>query len=175
MGTVQKTSKKSIGDILQINDADLLKEWLDQPSHLRRFMIEEAEARHEHAQLKRELEVLEAELSIGIRTDPVRFGLKADIKITEGLLEATIKISKSWQDKVDEVNQAQHVLDICRANVSALVDRRRALERRVELLAMDYHAEPKTRSAASSTVVRDAVKNTVRGPLAKKADDPDED
>lgn len=157
-------------EFLTIDVTRLDEEWLDQPRLTRRVCAAEADARHEWTKAKARLDVVSAELSLNVRRNPDVYDLD---KPTEKSIEATILLQPKYQAALEEVNDLKHALDLHTADVSATIDRRRALERSVDLAQMEYFGEPKARSAATRELDHEAKKEDARKPLRRreKADD----
>ena len=145
-----------------IDNDRLDQEWLRQPQLTREAGRREADARHEHAMAKARLDVVTARLSTEIRRTPGKFGLPD--KPTVGQVEAAVTVQKDYADAVDAVNLAKRDMDYAAADTAAFLDRRKALERLVELLALDYWAErePRAQSQKARELADDVRKRSAR-------------
>lgn len=134
-------------DPFAIDPDRLDAEWLEMSRFARRAGAAEADARHAHAKIKTRLDVCEATLIVDIKRNPTKYGVE---KPTEKLVEALVVLSPEYQELVDKLHEAQRMLDLCRTDVTACVDRRKALERLVELLSINYFATAEPRAATGT-------------------------
>lgn len=149
--------------VFEIDEGDLAGEWGRQPGVTYRAGEAVADAEHAVAQAKAALEVLEAELRRAVRADPARYGLD---KVTEQALADVVACSKQRKAAVAEVNRLRHAVDVLKAKLGAVQDRRRALERMVELLQINYYGEPResrTPPGAAATMSQAAARRPLRG------------
>lgn len=128
-----------------IDTARLDREWVEQASHTRAAGRREADARHAHAQAKARLDVGAARMKLAIRQHPDRYSLREKPTVDE--VESTLVMQRDYQELVDAVNVAKRDLDYAGADTNAFLDRRKALERLVELMALDYFSEKEPRAA----------------------------
>lgn len=126
-----------------IDDRRLDRECLQQAQLSRAAGEREADARHAHAQAKAAFDVACARLQLAIRAAPVAYKLRA--KPTKDEVDAAIILQPEYTEALLRVNEAKYALDLAAADVSAHIDRRKMIERRVELLAIDWHAEREPR------------------------------
>lgn len=126
---------------------DLWAEWERQPGLMRSAGRREADARHEHAQAKARLAVCAAALKLSMRKNPGKYDLRD--KPTADEIECALELQKEYQKAVEAVNVSKRDLDYASADTTAFVDRRKSLENRVELLALEYHSEKEPRMPAS--------------------------
>ncbi len=127
--------------VIDLND--LAGEWQRQPKHSRDAGVREADARHEHTQAKAALAVVAARLYLRIRSDPEGYDLRA--KPTKDEIDAAVTVHEDHLAAVHRVNEAQYVWDLAKADTVAFIDRRKALENEVELLALNYRSETEPR------------------------------
>lgn len=146
-------------DPMGIDPNRLDREWLSQAQLTRRTGYSEADARHLYNQAKATLDVVEARLKLAVGRNPSEYNLKDKPTVAE--IAAAVVVQKQYQDAEDAVRLAAYELDVRKADSTACLDRRKALERLVELLALDYHAErgepaPKTEAGrAAAARMRD--------------------
>lgn len=148
-----------------INEHALDEEWIRQPQLMRRAGIDEAEARHVHTQAKARLAVVEARLKLRIKRSPELFDLPEG-KPTIPDIEAVMLANDEYQAASKEVDEAKFAMDLASANTVALIDRRKALERLVELLALNYYSErgePRPRSEQGREQIELQRRRAVRG------------
>lgn len=134
-------------DEYAVDENDLMAEWRRQPGLTRRVGRAEADARHAHAQAEAALKVTAARLKFQIRKDPGRFGLGDKPTIPD--IEAACLTHKDHVAAVELVNRTRYELAIREADVAAMLDRRKALERLVELLRIEYFAEAEPRPVSA--------------------------
>lgn len=146
-----------------IDDSDLVEEWGRQPGLMRRAGHDEAEARHLYNQAEARKKVVWARFYLAIRSDPTKFDLRE--KPTTDEIEAAVELEKDYQKVVAEVNQLKYELDLATADTTAMIDRRKALERKVELLSLNYHSErePRPVSAAARDEIESRIRKRSRG------------
>jgi hypothetical protein len=149
----------------EIDEGRLDVEWLRQPRLMRRAGIREADARHRVALAKAKLDVTEAELRRAVRRRPDDYALRD--KPTEGAIGECVVLHPDYQRALSALNDAKLELDLCAADVAAMTDRRRALERLVELLQIDYFSEPHARGEQARGTMEQAGKTAAREPIKK--------
>lgn len=132
--------------IIDLND--LAGEWQRQPGYSRDAGRREADARHAHTCAKAELSVIDARLYLAIRSDPEAYDLRD--KPTKDEIEAAVSVHGDHIAAVTRVNRAQYEWDIAKADTVAFIDRRKALENEVELIALNYFSETEPRAASES-------------------------
>ena len=126
-------------DPFQIDPHALDRELLKQPGMTRDAGEAEADARHAHDQAKARLAVTEARLALAVRKNPSRYDLRDKPTVDE--IEAAVVCTKEYQDAQREVIEAKYRLDVRAAHAMAQIDRRKAVERLVDLIALNYYAE----------------------------------
>ncbi len=122
-----------------IDPRALDREWIAQPGRARAAGVREADARHAHAQAKAALEVTAARLLLKIRDNPGAYGLRDKPTVDE--IEAAVVIHADHQTAVARLNQTEYEVNVAKADTTAYVDRRKALEAQVDLLGLDYQSE----------------------------------
>lgn len=157
-------------NIVDINPDRLDEECI---THARRTLDaceDEADAKHELAKAKSRLDVIEAQLQIDIRKDPEKFNLPKDLK--EAGIKAAVFLHKDYRTASKDVDDSQHQVHLTTAKVSALTEKRRMIERLVELRQIDYYSEPRPRGKASREYVEEGTKKQTReGIRPRKRDD----
>jgi len=93
---------------------------------------------------KAEMDLVWAETDLLIRKDPTKF-VPNGSKITEGLIESLIKMSKRYQQALRAYLEAEHASGLAKAAVDAAEHRKRMLELEVQLQGRDYFSSPKTK------------------------------
>ena len=152
-------AEPDVHDPFEIDPRALDVEWRRQPGMARDAGRREAAAKEAyarakasstlaHARAKAHAEVTFARLRHDIASRPEAYGLKA--KATKDDIDACVGIQQQVVDAGAAVLQAKYDADVAvaeaelemntaAADVTAYVDRRKALERLVDLLSMDYH------------------------------------
>lgn len=159
---MKKTETEPINPFV-IDQNNLDDEWLTMAQHTRAAGRREADARHAHAQAKAKLDVTAARIKLLIRRNPDKYHL--DTKPTIDQVDSTLLMEKEYQDAVEAVNLAKRDMDYASADTNAFLDRRKALERLVELLQLNYFSEkePKAVSGASREWAENARRRSIRG------------
>ena len=126
-------------DPFQIDPHKLHEELLRQLGLTRDAGKQEADARHVHDQAKARLAVVEARLSLAIRTNPGKFNLREKPTVDE--IGAAVLLQPEHDKATRELSDARYGMDICSTASVAMVDRRKALECLVRLLELNYYSE----------------------------------
>lgn len=123
-----------------IDSESLDLEWLDQASLFMKYARGAAIARADLDQAKENLDVVRASLDKEIRANPDKFGIE---KITETVVSNTIIGLLEFQKANEKFLICKFEVDIAQAAVSAMNQRKDALENLVKLHGMSYFAGPK--------------------------------
>jgi hypothetical protein len=150
-----------------INEHALDTEWLGQAKMRWRWSRKHADAKLAATEAKNRLNVVMAELTLAIRADPVTF--MGPVKPTEDTVKAAVLVQKEYDVAHAEWAEAQHVADVLGAAVSAIDDRKRALENLVKLHGQDYFAEPRPDENTREAVAESGKR------AARRYPQPDED
>lgn len=145
---------------VDIDENNLVTECLDHPRATLDAHEDEADAKHELAKANERLAVTEADLQLSVRETPEKFNLPKDMK--EAGIKAAVMLHKDYRTAVQEVNDAQHRVHLCTAMVKGLEDKRRMIERIIELKQIDYWSEPRPRGTESRAAVANGTKEVVR-------------
>jgi hypothetical protein len=143
---------------IDIDNLALDKEWMEQAGIYLRWARKLAKAKLTHAEAKAQLEVDEALLSKVIRDKPENFGIQ---KVTEPVIESTIKLQQSYQKSLRNLNEAKYSVDKIQAVVDALEHRKKALENAVTLHIQGYTAEPRTRNKEINDKYNEMARDSV--------------
>ncbi len=122
-----------------IDENDLDGEWIRQAQLTRKAGHAEADAKHDLNLANANMDVTEARLALKIRNDPGKYDLSDKPSIPE--VKASVICQPEYQEATNRVIKARYEADIAEADVRAMVDRRKALERLVELLQINYYSE----------------------------------
>ena len=126
--------------LISIDENALDREWCNQATRFYDTAVQLADARAELATQKTTVDLVEAELSLKIRTSPSQY---TDVKITESVIESLVLTRPAYQQAMTDLDTARHKVDVLQAAVSALDHRKSALENLVKLHGMSYFAQPK--------------------------------
>lgn len=132
----------------------------------RDFSLVKADGDVTVAEAKEELELVTAELDASIRERPSEFGLE---KLTEPLIKATIlrqeeyqdaqkKLTKAKHDGAVALAEARHKADVLDAAVKALDQRKKALEKEVDLWLGSYFSTPRASTEHAREAMEEAGK-----------------
>jgi len=117
--------KPSVGELtfatdITINEGDLNKEFIEQPSKFLKYAVTEAQAQALVLKAKFILETTEAEVASTIREDYRR----RDLKLTEKQLESEVLKNSKYQHVMKEYLKAKEQADILRAARDAFTQRK---------------------------------------------------
>lgn len=150
---------------LQIDQHALDTEWLNQPTLYFDYSSKLADARKDHDESKSKLDITYAEMDAAIRSDPEEYGLE---KITEGAIKSAIQQHEDYQVAEEDLRDCKHTVDVLSAAVSALDQRKRALESLVSLHGQNYFSEPRT-SKAGHDAIEEVTKKSARSGARRKS------
>lgn len=171
-------TRKETSELMDIDRNLLDKEWLDQPKHVYHYGILLADAWKALREAKAiadvkwaELKRLAARIDLEIRKNPKNYGLD---KITETVVANAVLVNPKYIRKQEacfeadrNIITANHDVDILKAAVEALQDKKASLENNVRLYNLMWSAEPKARGDNKDMVddmrMRRTVKNVGRG------------
>ncbi len=142
----------------QIDSSNLDKEWREQPSLYSKYAMAAADARREMDEAKNSLEVTKADVALGVRSSPEKFGLG---KITEASLAQVVECCDQVKEAAGELIEARHHYEVLQAAVSALDHRKKALEGLVSLFLADYFSLPRA-SGATKEKMEEVEKQKMR-------------
>ena len=125
---------------LHIDETALDLEWLGQAQLMLKYTEASASARREVDRLKELLNVKRAELDNTIRSHPDSYNID---KITETVISNTIIMQSSYKSLQTLLIDAQYEWQMMQGAVSAVEQRKQALENMSRLLGLQYFAGPK--------------------------------
>ncbi len=126
-------------DVLKIDPLALDKEWLNQPG-LYMFWAEKAvKAREVSDLLRLKSDVTQARVLSNIRSDPKKYGLD---KVTESAINQQVLLSKDYIDIQKEYIKSKTEAERLSRFVTALEQRRKALENLCFLQNQGYYSQP---------------------------------
>jgi len=136
---------------LAIDESALDLEWLGQPALMLKYTQALAKARREVDRLKEKLSVTKAELDQKIRKRPDNFDIE---KITETVIQNTIILQVDYQDDMNDLIEAQYEQQMLQGAVSAVDQKKQALENMVKLYGQQYFAGPKVSRDLEQEVIK---------------------
>ena len=150
---------------LSIDENALDVEWNNQSEKYYEVATDLANARQELDAASNELKLVNAELDLDIRSNPAKYGVA---KVTEGSIESAITVHPEHQSALLSVRTAKHRVDILTGAVEAMQQRKKALEKMVDLFLANYHSAPKVRNQVSSEAMTEGKKVALRRKGIKK-------
>lgn len=147
-------------DDIIIDESGLDTEWLAQPALMLKYGRAAAQAGRAFDLAKEKLEIVIAELDKDIRKNSDDFEIS---KITESVVEHTIRIQPSYLSANGECVEAKYEFELSKYAVRAFDQRKLALENLVRLHGQQYFAGPQ--------VPRDLTKEWERKRKQDKVDD----
>jgi len=156
------------GSILEIDEYNLEREWAKQPKLYFRWAREAARSRSLMDEAKAQLEIARAEVDSGVRADPEGNGIEG--KVTEKMVEAVVVQSVVYIKAVRHLGKAKYRYEIVSALVSALEQRKSALEYLVKLRLSEYYSEPRA-PRESREAVEEMQKDRAFQPRRRREED----
>jgi hypothetical protein len=144
---------------LAIDENQLDVEWLGQAELYYTYAAKLSDAIASMDEAKADFELTQAELAKDIREDPGKYDLG---KVTDKSVEATVIMQKEYQEAQAAVNTAKHRVGVLKAAVDALDQRKKALEKLVELRLANYYSEPRARTEGAREEVDNIRKKSIR-------------
>lgn len=144
--------------VVDIDENNLDKECIKLPSAYLRHAHRSAEAKRDVDEVKRQLDVVEADMAKKVRDNPGAYGLE---KVTESAVAATVLRSGTYQAALQTLNEAKYKAELAQAVVWALEHKKRTLTLLVELHGMGYFSNPKV-SERGREAVDDMSKRRTR-------------
>lgn len=141
-------------------DADrLFEQWSVFARDYYNKACELADARAEYERVKRQRDVVEAELDKDIRLNPDQYGVT---KITEPVVERTILLQKRHMLAFEEVIRAKHSMDIHQAYMDAMDAMKKGLESTAYLQQSAFYAQPVAKGEAAQQHIKEAELRNLR-------------
>lgn len=135
--------KKDRKNDLEIDIYRLEDEWSNQPLLVQEYSEKLAKARKELEELENHLELVKAKVGKAVRTDPESYGID---RITVDAVNSEITMSKEYQSTLSEIVDKRYQVDLLKGMISALDNRKKALEKQVELFLTGYFSNPRLSS-----------------------------
>jgi hypothetical protein len=156
--------KKADTDEFRIDPERLDEEIIRQAQLTRAAGRQEADARHAYNHKKQLVEIIGARLRLAIRNNPGKYGLPA--KPNKDSVDDTLLMQDEYSKAVHEMNQAKWELDVFSADSTALLDRRKMIERYVEIMHLNYRSEkgvPHSSDKAVQEKIESRRRHALRG------------
>lgn len=144
--------------LIEIDEVNLDKECIQLPSNYLKAAHLAADAGRDVEELKRQLDVLEADIGKEIRAHPSKYGLE---KVTEAAINETILTLPAYRTAQQKLAKAKHDSQLASALVQAMEYKKRSLQMLVELKGMGWYSEPRF-SKQGKEAVDDMTKQKVR-------------
>lgn len=145
-----------------INQLD--KEWIGQPKLYFLWSEKLRKAKKRLEREERDFRLVQSDIDLKIRKDPKKFGLAADAK--EKAIANVVLQQKKYKKAQKEVFKKQDRVNTLRNVIAALDQRKKALEKLVDLFISQYFAAPKA-SEQSKDGVDNMLKRSARKPKKK--------
>lgn len=116
------------------------EEWVRQPKLYFENAEKSAKLKGAKDRAKAELELAEAEAAQAIRANPQAHGHE---KVTEGIVKELVPMQKNVKRALARYLEAQEAADVAQVVVSALDQKKHALQDAVRLRLANYFADPK--------------------------------
>lgn len=135
--------------VLDIDEDDIVAEWMRQPRLVGKFIKEQAEAKDAHERAKSKFELVKAELDLAMRIDPESYDLP---KVTESVIESARVTQDEYKEAHEAVINGKYRVDLIQGVVSGLDHKKRALEKIVDMIGMEFYAPPKAKGAGKEAM-----------------------
>jgi response regulator RpfG family c-di-GMP phosphodiesterase len=135
-----------------VDETHLVEEWIVHPQRVYEYAQLAADTRALLDELKRNDDVLRAEVSLAVRRHPEVYGLA---KLTEGVIDSIVATDTEVQNSAKKIIACKHKLDLAQAAVTAMENKKKALECIVQLHATAYFANPRNPESLESKLDRD--------------------
>lgn len=133
--------------ILDVDMYSLDKEWAEQANNYHIYAKKVSEARFEYSKKKAMLDLVKAELSLDIRSNPDKYKLP---KTTEDTVNAAITVHDKTKVAQQELFDSKKELDDLEAILSALDHKKYALQDMVQLFLSDYFSTPRSKDSVEA-------------------------
>ena len=154
--TTKPQQEDMIHSLFAIDDRQLVEEWEKQPELFLRYSLKLADARRDLDEEKAKLSVVDAELDRDIRENPEDYGVG---KVTETAIKAAIPLQTGHQKQEATIRDVKHQVEVLAAYVTALDQRKKALEKIVDLHGQQYWSVPRTNDEGMKNSQRRATRN----------------
>lgn len=155
-----------MGSPFDIDLGNLHVEWAKQSRLYKKAADDLAEAKQKVDAAKARLDVVAAELTLAISSDPEKFDLK---KTSELIIKAAVLVQPEHRKAVKTHIRLKYEAAMFQNAVEALEQKKKALECEVQLHLNDYWSEPQVRDAKTRERFADEGKRRVRNKGRTKA------
>jgi response regulator RpfG family c-di-GMP phosphodiesterase len=135
-----------------VDESRLVEEWIAHPQRVYEYAQLAADIRAKLDELKRRDEVIRAETSLSVRRTPEAYGLT---KVTEGLIESIVVTNSDVLESAQDITDCKHKLDLAMAAVTAMENKKKALECIVQLHTTSYFANPRNPKSIEAEIDRE--------------------
>lgn len=138
-------------------DVDLSRleeDFLAQPRLMDRATKGSADAKKDLAELKAEMEVVEAECKRRIRKNPGKYGIVGS-RPTKDMIDEALVLHPKYQEINVRVIEAQHKVDVFGGLINTLEHRKRTIEGLITLHGQGYWSKPRVSRAADESFAKD--------------------
>ena len=151
--------------ILHFDLNRLEEEWVGQSKLFFVYAEKLADARYDLDNLKSRLEVFAAELALKIRANPSKYG-EFEKAPTETAIKQIIIVHDKHQKGEELIRKAKHTVDVLDGMVKSLDQRKKGLEKAVDLYGQQYFSIPREPDSVSG-FDHDSKKKAARKPRKK--------
>lgn len=159
MGKIDDKRAEKIRLDLQVDENNLDREWLGQPTLYFSYAAKLADAQRDLDMARNRLSVAKAEADQSIRRDPKLYGME---KVTEASVASAVAAEEGCVNAAELVAAARHRVDVFQAAVDALQHRRKALESLVTLFMANYYSKPRASGEAKEKMEHVEQRQTFR-------------
>ena len=146
------TKERDGGDtrgVLAIDGSNLHLEWQRQADIYHDAAVDLADIKLELDLAEAKLKVRENEVRNNVRRKPDKYGI---VKLTEGAIDEVVAAYPKLAQMQEEILTLKHHAAMAKALVDSLDQKKKALEKLVDLILSDYWAEPKLKRGALKTL-----------------------
>jgi hypothetical protein len=129
-------------DDLIIDSSKLDEEWERQPILFMQYADSLADAEKKRNEVSDELDYLKSKIDLSIRSG--QYPDAEGLKLTEKLIESLVSNDSEIVKKKEELNKAKYEYLVLKGAVEAFSQRKKALEKLVDLFVFGYNASPKS-------------------------------
>ena len=153
-------------DFFTIDLNVLDQEWMNQPKLFFEYAKKAEKARLKLSEAEAELKLTEAEVDDEIRSNPEKYRIPESVTAASAVIKNRIVEHQKYKDALEDYNTARYQQGVLNAVVQALDQRKRALEKLVDLHGQNYFASPKA-SENMKSVVNEFEKQHTRNKTQK--------
>lgn len=121
--------------------------------------------------LKHKRDVLKADISLKVRSEPDRYGVE---KVTEGAIDAVILTDEEFQEHMDKLHKAMYEADQAAGLVDAFHTRKKMIEGLIQFQLAGFMAQPSGARQENTNKARERIREertrSIRG-ARRRGDD----